>query len=58
MRHAIGEQVRINEGRFYGRVGVIIAVREAITGVMYTVRHAFGTEDCSSVIHPHANNGD
>jgi transcription antitermination factor NusG len=54
----VGERVRINEGRFYGAIGVVLAVRDSVIGTTYTVRHAHGTADVSYVLSTFANNGD
>lgn len=58
MRFEIGQQVRINEGRFYGHLGTVIAVRQDCAGTVYTVSFRLGTADVTSVIDPIANNGD
>ena len=54
MSHAIGEQVRVNEGQFYGQVGPLVGM----DGSLYVVRVQGQTEHVSSILPLTANNGD
>ena len=60
---AVGQQVRINAGQHYGRIGTI--VDDCLADNVYLVRTPAPTQDRSCVwysstdlLDPHANNGD